>query len=135
MRSYRGRYFAAGDDRSADVPIRQWRKWRLGNSPLEARGRTLLGDSPRVIILRDVSDQDTSDLVADLLAPIPLAVLVPAVQAVLGVTSAQAGAIVSAFDEYVAQPLEANLEKLHGRDLAKRNPMIYTVRGARTIDE
>ena len=41
----------------------------------------------------------------------------------------KAAAIVTAFDEYVAKPLAANLKKLKGRDLAKRNPMIYTVRG------
>ena len=40
-----------------------------------------------------------------------------------------------AFDEFVAQPLVANLAKLHGRDLAKRNPMIYTVRGVETVEE
>jgi hypothetical protein len=37
--------------------------------------------------------------------------------------------IVQAFDDYVARPLEANLKNLHGHDLAKRNPMIYTTRG------
>ena len=29
----------------------------------------------------------------------------------------------------------ANLAKLNGRDLAKRNPMIYTVRGVETVEE
>jgi hypothetical protein len=29
-----------------------------------------------------------------------------------------------AFDDFVARPLEANLKSLHGRELAKRNPMI-----------
>jgi hypothetical protein len=29
-----------------------------------------------------------------------------------------------AFDDFVAQPLVANLAKLTGRDLAKRNPMV-----------
>jgi hypothetical protein len=47
----------------------------------------------------------------------------------------QAEQIVTAFDEFVAQPLEANLKKLQGRDLAKRNPMIYTIRGARTVED
>jgi hypothetical protein len=78
---------------------------------------------------------DTTDLVQELLAPLPRAALVPAVQAVLGVTSHQADQIVTAFDEFVAQPLEANLKKLQGRDLAKRNPMIYTIRGARTVED
>jgi hypothetical protein len=43
--------------------------------------------------------------------------------------------IVQAFDDFVARPLAANLTKLHGRDLAKRNPMIYTVRGIDTVEE
>jgi hypothetical protein len=77
---------------------------------------------------------ETNDLVDDLVAPLPRKVLVPAVQAVLGVTSQQADEIVRAFDEFVAQPLEANLEKLTGRDLAARNPMIYTARGTRTVE-
>lgn len=77
----------------------------------------------------------TTDLAQDLFAPLPRKVLVPAVQAVLGVTSQQADEIVRAFDEFVARPLEGNLEKLTGRDLAARNPMIYTARGTRTVDE
>jgi hypothetical protein len=76
-----------------------------------------------------------SDLVDDLLAPLSRTALVPAVQAVLGVTSRQADEIAKAFDEFVAQPLETNLKKLKGRDLAKRNPMIYTARGARTVED
>ncbi len=40
-----------------------------------------------------------------------------------------------AFDEVIAQPLQANLAKKKGRDLAKRNPMIYTARGTTTVDE
>lgn len=75
------------------------------------------------------------DLVTDLLSPIPRAALIPPIQAVLGVTASQADAIVTAFDDFVAKPLEANLQKLTGRDLSKRNPMIYTLRGARTVDE
>ena len=61
--------------------------------------------------------------------------LVSAVQAALGVSSRKAAAIVTAFDDYVAKPLAANLTKLRGRDLAKRNPMIYTVRGVTSVDE
>jgi len=60
---------------------------------------------------------------------------VPAVEAALGVSRRQADAIVQAFDEYVAQPLEANLRKLRGRDLARRNPLIYTIRGVDTVDD
>jgi Type II restriction endonuclease EcoO109I len=78
---------------------------------------------------------ETSDLVQDLLTPLPRIALVPAVQAILGVTEHQADEIVTAFDEFVAQPLEANFKKLKGRDLAKRNPMIYTARGTRTVDD
>jgi hypothetical protein len=34
----------------------------------------------------------------------------------------------------VARPLQANLSKKKGRDLAKRNPMIYTARGTSTVE-
>jgi hypothetical protein len=54
---------------------------------------------------------------------------------VLGVTRQQADAIVRAFDEFVAQPLEANLKKLNGRDIAKRNPMFYMARGANSVEQ
>jgi hypothetical protein len=63
------------------------------------------------------------------------AALVSAVQTALGVNAQKAAAIVTAFDEFVAKPLAANLKKLKGRDLAKRNPMIYTVRGVTSLDE
>ena len=39
-----------------------------------------------------------------------------------------------AFDAYIARPLQANLAKKSGHDLAKRNPLIYTVRGATTVE-
>lgn len=68
-------------------------------------------------------------------APPSLAQLVAAVQAALNVNAQTAGTIVGAFDEYVAKPLEDNLRKLRGRDLAKRNPMIYTARGVVSVDE
>lgn len=74
-------------------------------------------------------------LVEDLFSPLPRAALIPGVQAVLGVTRSQAERVVDAFDEIVAQPMEANLKKLSGRDLAKRNPMIYTVRGVERVEE
>lgn len=80
------------------------------------------------------ADQQT-DLVTDLLAPIPRTAVVPAVRATLGLSHRQTDRIVQAFDDFVAKPLEANLKKLHGRDLAKRNPMIYTVRGTDTAEE
>jgi hypothetical protein len=54
---------------------------------------------------------------------------------VLGVGASHAGRIVQAFDDFVARPLESNLTKLTGRDLAKRNPMIYTARGTTTVDD
>jgi hypothetical protein len=57
------------------------------------------------------------------------------VQTTLGIASAAAAAIVQAFDSIVAAPLQANLLKKRGLDLAKRNPMIYTVRGTTTVDE
>lgn len=79
-------------------------------------------------------DDQRPDLVEDLLAPLPRTAMVSAVQAVLGVTRHQVEQIVTAFDEFVSAPLEANLRKLHGRDLAKRNPMTYTARGTTTVD-
>jgi hypothetical protein len=54
---------------------------------------------------------------------------------VLGVTQTIAAEIVEAFDALVSRPLEKNLKKLNGRTLAKRNPMIYTARGTRTVSE
>lgn len=79
--------------------------------------------------------QEQADLLDDLLAPIPRAAIVPAVRAALGLSERQTDRIVQAFDDFVARPLAANLTKLHGRDLAKRNPMIYTVRGVETVEE
>jgi Type II restriction endonuclease EcoO109I len=61
--------------------------------------------------------------------------MVPGVQAVLGVTKEKAERIVDRFDELVSTPLEKNLRKLSGRDLAKRNPMIYLARGVNTVEE
>ena len=79
--------------------------------------------------------EQQADLVSDLLAPIPRTAIVPAVRAALGLPHKSTDRIVQAFDDYVAKPLEANLQKLHGRDLAKRNPMIYTTRGADSVEE
>jgi hypothetical protein len=81
------------------------------------------------------TEDQTADLVSDLLAPIPRTAVVPAVRAALGVSEKRVNQIVQAFDDYVARPLEANLKRLHGRDLAKRNPMIYTVRGIGSAEE
>lgn len=79
--------------------------------------------------------KDEDQFLDDLLSPIPRKAIVPAVEAALGVSRKTADRIVQLFDEHVAQPLERNLSKLHGRDLARRNPLIYTVRGVETIDE
>lgn len=57
------------------------------------------------------------------------------VQAALGVAPTTAAEIVQAFDDVVAKPLQANLSKKKGRDVARRNPMIYTARGTTTVDE
>src|SRR6267142_4388211 len=57
------------------------------------------------------------------------------IQAVLGVALTTAAEIVQAFDDFVAKPLQANLSKKKGRELARRNPMIYTARGTTTVDE
>ena len=79
--------------------------------------------------------EDGRDMVGDLLAPLPRSAMVPAVQAVLAVTWDQAEKITKAFDDFVAQPQEANLRRLTAHDLAARNPMIYTARGTRTVEE
>jgi len=79
--------------------------------------------------------REETDLFADLLAPIPRVAVVPAVRAALGVTHSQADRIIQAFDDFVAKPLEANLAKMRGRDLAKRNPLVYTVRGTESVEE
>ena len=44
--------------------------------------------------------------------------LAKAVEKVLGLDSQTTEKIVQAFDDFVAKPLEANLKKLTGRDLA-----------------
>ncbi len=54
---------------------------------------------------------------------------------VLGIDAPRADEIVDAFDAFVAAPLEGNFRKLSGRDLAKRNPMIYTARGTSSASE
>jgi hypothetical protein len=82
-----------------------------------------------------VTAEEQADLVSDLLAPIPRTAVVPAVRATLGVSQKTADRIVQAFDDFVAKPLEANLRKLQGRDLAKRNPIVYTVRGVENAEE
>jgi Type II restriction endonuclease EcoO109I len=92
----------------------------------------LRADNPRVTA---EEHQEQADLVSDLLAPIPRTAIVPALRAALGLSERQTDRIVQAFDDFVARPLTSNLEKLHGRDLAKRNPMIYTVRGVETVEE
>ena len=61
--------------------------------------------------------------------------LIWAVAAELGVDATKAQEIVLAFERHVAVPLQQNLQRLKGRDLAKRNPMIYTSRGATTVRE
>jgi hypothetical protein len=82
-----------------------------------------------------MTPDEQNDLVADLLAPIPRTAIVPAVRAALGLSYKQTDKVVQAFDDFVAKPLESNLKKLRGRDLAKRNPMIYTVRGTDSVEE
>ena len=61
--------------------------------------------------------------------------LVSGVAATLGVSNSAAEAIVVAFERFVAEPLEQNLERVNAHTLATRNPMIYTARGATTVDE
>lgn len=57
------------------------------------------------------------------------------VQLVLGASTATVREIVEAFDEFVATPLGKRLKEMTGRDLARRNPMIYTARGVETVAE
>jgi hypothetical protein len=57
------------------------------------------------------------------------------VHVVLGIPRNQCDLVVRAFDDFVASPLRENLKKLTGRDLAKRNPMIYTTRGVTTVSD
>lgn len=64
-----------------------------------------------------------------------LADLIATVAAELGVDAAKAAEIITAFERHVAVPLQENLQRLRGRDLAKRNPMIYTSRGVTTVRE
>jgi hypothetical protein len=61
--------------------------------------------------------------------------LVPQVAATLGVNATIAEEIVVAFERHVAEPLEQNLARHNAHTLAKRNPMIYTARGATTVDQ
>jgi hypothetical protein len=81
------------------------------------------------------ADEQAAEFVSDLLTEIPRTAVVPAVRAALGVPEKVAKQIVQAFDDYVARPFEANLKNLHGRDLGKRNPMIYTTRGIDSAEE
>jgi Type II restriction endonuclease EcoO109I len=63
------------------------------------------------------------------------AALVPEIATTLGVSTSTAQQIVAAFERHVAEPLRQNLERHDAYTLAKRNPMIYTARGATTVDE
>jgi Type II restriction endonuclease EcoO109I len=78
---------------------------------------------------------ENADLLDAVLAPIPRTAIVPAVRAALGLSERQTDQIVQAFDIFVVHPLAANLTKMRGRDLAKRNPIIYTIRGVETVDD
>jgi hypothetical protein len=75
------------------------------------------------------------ELSADLFAKAARASVVDEVRSVLGTNRMQTDAIVEAFETFVAEPLERNLQRLRGRDLARRNPMIYTLRGVDRIDD
>jgi Type II restriction endonuclease EcoO109I len=63
------------------------------------------------------------------------AALVPQVAATLGISPTTAKEIVAAFERHVAEPLRENLAGLDAYKLAKRNPMIYTARGATTVNQ
>ena len=103
-------------------------------TPLKKRAAVGLRCALLRMTIRTMSTgEPPPDLMQDLVAPVRTAPVVSSVQAVLGVTRNEAERIVEAFDAFVSAPLEANLKKLHGRDLAKRNPMIYTTRGTVTV--
>ncbi len=61
--------------------------------------------------------------------------LVDDVAAILGIDRTKAAEVVQSFDDFIARPLQRNLAAKRGRDLAKRNPIIYTARGTTTVDE
>jgi hypothetical protein len=81
------------------------------------------------------SPTDANELAAALLAPISRVRVVAEIEMVLGVEAEKAERIVEAFDAFVAAPLEQNLKRLNGRQLAGRNPMIYTTRGTTSVAE
>jgi hypothetical protein len=61
--------------------------------------------------------------------------LVRDLQDALGIEQPHAEKIARTFDDFVARPLALNLTKLRGRDLVKRNPMIYTARGVTSVED
>jgi hypothetical protein len=77
----------------------------------------------------------TDVLAEDLRAAATRAAVSERVRTILGVDAVKAREITDAFDRFVARPLTTNLSKLRGHHLARRNPMIYTARGVRTVDE
>jgi hypothetical protein len=110
------------------VTVCRWATERCSS----VRGVASCGASPHNPL--GMVEQD-SDFLDDLLAPIPRQAVIPAVEAALGVSRRTADQIVQAFDDYVARPLEMNLRRLRGRDLARRNPLIYTTRGIATVEQ
>jgi hypothetical protein len=88
-----------------------------------------------VVEQQNQETQGRADLLDHLLEPIQRKAIAPAVEAALGLPRSKAEAIIEAFDLYVAQPLERNFARLRGRDLGRRNPFIYTVRGVEEVDE
>lgn len=60
--------------------------------------------------------------------------IVGEVAMVLGTSPSIAEDVVAAFDRFVAEPLRERLRTLTGRDLARRNPMIYTARGIGDVE-
>jgi hypothetical protein len=109
------------------MPPAPWGSSSFGLAP-----QTFTADNPQ---MTGEEQREQADLVNELLAPIPRTAIVPALRAALGLPHRQTDRIVQAFDDFVAKPLAANLIRLHGRDLAKRNPMVYTVRGVDSAAE
>jgi Type II restriction endonuclease EcoO109I len=63
------------------------------------------------------------------------AAVIQTVRTTLGVSQRLADDVVEAFVNHVARPFEESLSKLHGRDLAARNPFVYAALGTRNVND
>ncbi len=67
--------------------------------------------------------------------PVSTGAIVQTVATTLGVPASHAAEVVEAFVDHVARPFDEKLSKLHGRDLAARNPFVYAALGTRNVDD